>query len=82
MPDMVWVLYVRVIYMGTRATYLGRTMAMVKMTKEVLDGIIRDAYGLEIPDERLTAISRIVTQTLEALEKSSAVELEGLEPTS
>ena len=55
---------------------------MVKMTKEVLDGIISDVYGLEIPDERLTAISRAVTKTLEALEKSSAVELEGLEPTS
>lgn len=55
---------------------------MVKMTKEVLDGIIRDAYGLEIPDERLTAITRIVTQTLEALEKSSKVDLDGLEPTS
>lgn len=68
--------------MGTRVTYLGRTKVMVKMTKEVLNGIIRDVYGLEIPDERLTAISRIVTQTLEALEKSSMVELEGLEPTS
>ena len=68
--------------MGTRARYLGRTKVMVKMTKEVLDGIIRDVYGLEIPDERLTAISRAVTKTLEALEKSSAVELEGLEPTS
>ncbi len=68
--------------MGTRARSVGRTKVMVKMTKEVLDGIIRDAYGLEIPDERLTAISRVVTQTLEALEKSSKVDLEGLEPTS
>ncbi len=56
--------------------------SMVKMTKEVLDGIARDVYGLEIPEAKLTTISKVVTQTLEALEKSSAVDLEGLEPTS
>ncbi len=68
--------------MVKRARHVGRTRIMVKMTKEVLEGIIRDAHGLEIPDERLTIISRVVTQTLEALEKSSQVDLEGLEPTS
>jgi Asp-tRNA(Asn)/Glu-tRNA(Gln) amidotransferase C subunit len=55
---------------------------MPKITKETLERIIREVYGLEIPDERLNAISRIITQTLEALEKASTVDLEGLEPTS
>jgi len=52
------------------------------MTKETLVRIIREVYDLEIPDERLKVISRIVTQTLEALDKISPVDLEALEPSS
>ncbi len=55
---------------------------MPKVTKETLEGIISEVYGLEIPDERLSTISRVVSLTLEALDKSSAVDLEGLEPAS
>ncbi len=55
---------------------------MPKITKETLKGIITEVYGLEVPDERLNTISRVVSLTLEALDKSSAVDLEGLEPTS
>ena len=55
---------------------------MAKMTKETLERIVREVYGLEIPAERLNVISRIVTQTLEALERLSIVELEALEPSS
>ena len=53
---------------------------MVEMTPETLERIIREVYGSEIPEERLRVISRTVTQTLEALEKASEVDLEGLEP--
>ncbi len=55
---------------------------MARMTKETLGRIIRELYGLEIPVERLEIIARTVTLTLEALEKASEVELEGLEPGS
>ncbi len=55
---------------------------MRKITKETLKGIIDEVYGLEIPDERLNTIARVVSLTLEALDKSSAVDLEGLEPAS
>ncbi len=55
---------------------------MAEMTKETLERIIREVYGLEIPDERLQVISRTVTKTLEALDKASEVDLEGLEPSS
>ncbi len=55
---------------------------MTKITKETLERIMREVYALEIPDERLKVISRVVSQTLEALQKSSDVELEGIEPAS
>ena len=55
---------------------------MARMTKETLGRIIRELYGLEIPVERLEIIARTVTLTLEALEKASEVDLEGLEPGS
>ncbi len=55
---------------------------MAEMTKETLERIIREVYGLEIPDERLQVISRTVTKTLEALDKASEVDLEDLEPSS
>ncbi len=53
---------------------------MAEMTPETLERIIQEVYGSEIPEERLRVISRTVTQTLEALEKASEVNLEGLEP--
>ncbi len=55
---------------------------MAEITKETLERIIREVYAVEIPDERLKVISRVVSQTLEALQKSSEVELEGIEPAS
>ena len=55
---------------------------MAEMTEATLGRIIREVYGSEIPDERLRVISRTVTQTLEALDRASEVDLEGLEPGS
>ncbi len=55
---------------------------MTEITKETLERIMREVYAVEIPDERLKVISRVVSQTLEALQKSSDVELEGMEPAS
>ncbi len=55
---------------------------MAEMTPETLKRIIQEVYGSEIPDERLRVISRTVTKTLEALDKASEVDLEGLEPGS
>lgn len=55
---------------------------MARITKETLERIIREVYGIEIPDNRLKVISRVVGETLEALQKSSEVELEDVEPAS
>ena len=55
---------------------------MPRMTKETLQTISREIYGIHIPEERLKIISRVVSQTLDALENSSEVELESVEPVS
>ena len=55
---------------------------MPEITKQTLERIVREVYGVEIPDERLKVISRVVSQTLEALERSSEVELEDIESPS
>lgn len=55
-------------------------LIMAKIAKDVLAGVARNIYGVEISDSQLEKLTRIVQQSLDALDKSCDVGLEDVEP--